>query len=163
MEIITLIKMLFKSKPSDFFEVELMPMKHFPWWDYKFMMWCGRIIYREEKKAVIERYMQMSSGKRSKRHETMHLRQAENQAGDSWVRYYWRYFVEWIKGNPIIHPSSSAYYTIPYEVEAYALEETEGAELYYDMDLLKSKYTLKDRKQTYRDHRDNWKSYVKTL
>lgn len=155
--------MLFKSKPSDFFEVELMPMKHFPWWDYKFMMWCGRIIYREEKKAVIERYMQMSSGKRSKRHETMHLRQAENQACDSWVRYYWRYFVEWIKGNPIIHPSSSAYYTIPYEVEAYALEETEGAELYYDMDLLKSKYTLKNRKQTYRDHRDNWKSYVKTL
>ena len=158
MEIITLIKMLFKSRPSDFFEVELMPMKHFPWWDYKFMMWCGRIIYREEKKAVIERYMQMSSGKRSKRHETMHLRQAENQAGDSWVRYYWRYFVEWVKGNPIRHPSESAYYTIPFEVEAYALEETEGAEY-----LLKNKYTLKNRKQTYRDHRDNWKSYVKTL
>lgn len=155
--------MLFKSKPSDFSEVVLMPMKHFPWWDYKFMMWCGRIIYREEKKAVIERYMQMSSGKRSKRHETMHLRQAEKQAGDSWVRYYWRYFVEWVKGNPIRHPSEPAYYTIPFEVEAYALEEIEGAELYYDTNLLKSKYTLENRKQTYRDHRENWKDYVKTL
>ena len=163
MELFTLIKMLFASKPSDIFEVQLMPMSHFPWWNYKFMMWCGRIIYRKEKEEVIKRHMQMSSGKKSKRHETFHLCQAQNHARDSWVRYYWIYFKEWIKGNPIIHPASSAYYTIPFEVEAYALEETEGAELYYDMDLLKSKYTLKNRKQTYRDHRDNWKSYVKTL
>lgn len=163
MEIIKLIKMLFRSKPSDIKEAELMPMKHFPWWDYKFMMWCGRIIYREEKKDVIERYMQMSSGKKSKRHEILHLRQAQKQANDSWVKYYWRYFVEWVKGNPIIHPSSSAYYTIPYEVEAYALEEKEGSEVNYDTTLLKSKYTLKDRKQTYRDHRYEWKSYVKTI
>lgn len=163
MEIITLIKMLFNSKPSDFFEAELMPMKHFPWWDYKFMMWCGRMIYREEKKAVIERYMQMNNGKRSKRHETLHIRQAEVHTKNSWIKYYWRYFIEWIKGNPIIHPSSSAYYTIPFEIEAYGLEETENAELYYDDTLLKSKYTLSNRKQTYRDHRDNWKSYVKTL
>lgn len=163
MELITLIKMLFASKPSDIFEPELITMKHFPWWDYTFMMWCGRVIYRKDKKDIIERFMQMSSGKRVKRHETIHLRQAENQAANSWVRYYWHYFIEWMKGNPIIHPASSAYYTIPYEVEAYALEETEGAELYYDMDMLKSKYTLKNRKQTYRDHRENWKDYVKTL
>lgn len=38
MELITLIKMLFTSKPSDIFDAELMPMKHFPLWDYTFMM-----------------------------------------------------------------------------------------------------------------------------
>lgn len=163
MELVTLIKMLFKSKPSDIKEAQLMCMKHYPWKGYKFMMWCGRIVYREDKKYDIEEYMKSKDGIISKRHETIHLRQAEKQSGDSWVKYYWRYFVEWVKGNPIIHPSSSAYYTIPFEVEAYALEETEGAEVNYDTSLLKSKYTLKDRKDTYRNHRYEWKSYVKTL
>lgn len=163
MEIITLIKMLFTSKPSDFFEVELMPMKHFPFKGYKYMMWCGRIVYRKENEEKVKNEINTEIGRRSIRHETLHLRQAENHGKNSWVRYYWRYLVEWIRGNPIIHPASSAYYTIPFEVEAYALEEIEGAELYYDTNLLKSKYTLENRKQTYRDHRDNWKNYVKTL
>ena len=55
MEIITLIKMLFTSKPSDFFEVELMPMKHFPFKGYKYMMWCGRIVYRKENEEKVKK------------------------------------------------------------------------------------------------------------
>ena len=163
MEIITLIKMLFTSNPSDFLEVELMPMKHFPFRGYKFMMWCGRIIYRAENEEDIKKEMNTEAWKNIIRHETIHLQQALNYAKNSWVRYYWRYFVEWLKGNPIIRPSKSAYYTIPFEVEAYALEETKDAEVYYDMDLLKGKYTLKNRKQTYKEHCKDWKHYVKTL
>ena len=64
--------------------------------------------------------MQTYAGKESLTHETIHLRQA--QVIGSWVKYYWRYFVEWVKGNPICHPASSAYYTIKYEMEAYANE-----------------------------------------
>ena len=163
MELITLIKMLFASKPSDIFKAELIPMKHFPFKGYRFMMWCGKIIYRADNEEEIKKEMNTDVGKRSIRHETIRVQQALNHAKNSWVRYYWRYFVEWLKGNPIIHPASSAYYTIPFEVEAYALENTEGAELYYDMNLLKEKYTLKNRKQTYRKHRKDWKCYVKTL
>lgn len=84
MEIITLIKMLFTSKPSDFFEVELMPMKHFPFKGYKYMMWCGRIVYRKENEEKVKNEINTEIGRRSIRHETLHLRQAENQAGDSW-------------------------------------------------------------------------------
>lgn len=163
MELFKLIKMLFKEKPSEIKEPILMPMKHFPLTGFKFMMWCGHMIYRKSKQCVIERYMQMSSGKRSKRHETFHLKQAQYQAKDSWFRYYWRYFCEWIKGNPITAPSSSAYSTIPFEVEAYALEDNQDALDNYDTTLLKSKYTLKNRKKTYKEHRKGWRNYVKTL
>lgn len=109
-ELWQLIKMLFSSKPGDFDTPRLLSMKHYPFKGYRFMMWCGRMIYRIENKENIEKYMQTYAGKESMTHETIHLRQA--QAVGSWVKYYWRYFVEWIKGNPICHPASSAYYTI---------------------------------------------------
>lgn len=163
MELFTLIKMLFKNKPSEIKEPILMPMKNFPFAGFKFMMWCGHMIYRKSKQSTIDRYMSTNLGKRSKRHETFHIKQAQFQTNDSWIKYYWRYFCEWIKGNPIIHPSSSAYSTIPFEVEAYALEDNVEALENYDVTLLKSKYTLKNRKKTYREHRKDWRNYVKTL
>lgn len=163
MELITLIKMLFKDKPSSYEEPELMMMKHYPFKGYRFMMWCGKMIYREDNKENIETYMTTEKGARSKRHEKMHLFQAQTHGKDSWIKYYWRYFIEWVKGNPIMHPSSSAYYTIPYEVEAYALEDKEITKETYDLSLLKDKYTLKDRKKTYNAHRENWRDYVKEL
>lgn len=87
--------MLFSSKPGDFDTPELLPMKHYPFKRYRFMMWCGRMIYRAENKENIDRYMQTYAGKESMTHETIHLRQA--QVIGSWVKYYWRYFVEWVK------------------------------------------------------------------
>ena len=96
-ELWQLIKMLFSSKPGDFDTPELLPMKHYPFKGYRFMMWCGRMIYRAENKENIDRYMQTYAGKESLTHETIHLRQA--QVIGSWVKYYWRYFVEWVKGN----------------------------------------------------------------
>lgn len=95
-ELWQLIKMLFSSKPGDFDTPELLPMKHYPFKGYRFMMWCGRMIYRAENKENIDRYMQTYAGKESLTHETIHLRQA--QVIGSWVKYYWRYFVEWVKG-----------------------------------------------------------------
>lgn len=95
-ELWQLIKMLFSSKPGDFDTPELLAMKHYPFKGYRFMMWCGRMIYRAENKENIDRYMQTYAGKESLTHETIHLRQA--QVIGSWVKYYWRYFVEWIKG-----------------------------------------------------------------
>ena len=68
------------------------------------------MIYRAENKENIDRYMQTYAGKESWTHETIHLRQA--QVIGSWVKDYWRYFVEWVKGNPICQPASWAYYTL---------------------------------------------------
>lgn len=163
MELVTLIKMLFREKPNDVGNVNIISMKHYPWKGYRFMMWCGNIIYRKDKEQEITEYLKTESGKNSIRHETAHLKQAQLHGKNSWIRYYWKYFIEWVKGNPIIHPSESAYYTIPFEVEAYALEENQDAIDNYDSTLLKSKYTLKNRKQVYRDNRFNWKEFVKSL
>ena len=64
-ELWQLIKMLFSSKPGDFDTPELLPMKHYPFKRYRFMMWCGRMIYRAENKENIDRYMQTYAGKES--------------------------------------------------------------------------------------------------
>lgn len=51
-------------------------------------------------------------------------------------------FVEWVKGNPICHPASSAYYTIPYEMEAYANEGNPDYPVNYNGNNL-SRYKIK--------------------
>lgn len=124
------------------------------------MMWCGRMIYRIENKENIEKYMQTYAGKESMTHETIHLRQA--QAVGSWVKYYWRYFVEWIKGNPICHPASSAYYTIPYEIAAYANQGNPDYLKNYTDDSF-TRYKLKHRKRIYKEHQKDWMVYIRIL
>ena len=159
-EFFKLAKMLFTSRPSDQDEVELMSMTHFPFSGYAFMMWCGKMVYRAENEDIIDAYMETEKGKVSKNHENIHLQQAKDKG--SWIKYYLSYLKEWLKGNPITHPASSAYYTIPYEMEAYANADnldylsTRTAE-----DL--NKYKIKDRKQTYRANRNDWYTYLKTL
>ena len=154
MELIELIKMLFKSLPKDIDKPILKGMKHFPFKGYKYMMWCGYIIYRGDIEPTIS--------STSMTHETIHLRQA--QIKGSWVKYYWSYLIEWIKSNPIINPSSSAYYTIPYEMEAYANEENSNYINNYDGSHL-IRYKIKDRKKTYKSKGGtslSWKKYLKS-
>lgn len=54
-----------------------------------------------------------------------------------------------MKGNPIIHPASSAYYTIPYEMEAYANQHNKEYIDNYHGQFLHC-YVIKDRKKTYK-------------
>lgn len=155
-ELWILIKMLFRSNPSDMVgkDLEVVEFKHFPFKGYKAMSWCGRIIHREGSSQVSETTLN---------HEKIHLMQA--MMCGSWLNYYWRYFVEWIKGNPIINPSSSAYMTIPFECEAYANETDKGYCKDYDGSNL-GKYTFKKRKKLYKQVGGTsaaWKQYVKTI
>lgn len=159
-ELWILVKLLFSSSPSDIKELELLEMKHFPFSGYKFMSWCGRMIYRESNKDRIQREIGTSKFETSKIHETIHLRQA--QVEGSWVKYYLKYFWEWLKGNPIISPASSAYKTIPYEIQAYANEDNPDYINNFPADDL-SRYTLKNRKKVYREHRDEWRKFIKSL
>lgn len=152
-ELFNLIKWLFISRPGSKKELEIVQMKYFPFSGYLAMSWCGKLITRNPEKI----------DESTVRHETTHLKQAQRYP--LWVFYYIVYVYEWIKGKPLVTPSNSAYYTIPFEVEAYANEDKPGYNENYDKTLLKSKYTFKDRKNLYKQYGTPymWKKYISTL
>lgn len=146
-ELLFLISVLFDR--TDKVETAVVKkMNYFPFSGYKYMAWCGYILTTKEK------YMEISEN--SLNHETIHLKQAQNYK--RFYSYYLRYLWEWMKGNPIIYPSSSAYYTIPYEVEAYGFEYEIG----YNptKDTLKN-FDIKNRKKTYKTNIQNWKHWCR--
>lgn len=145
----TLIRMLFASKPSDNTEVKVIHMRHFPFEGYKAMYWCGSIIHRVGASEVDDKTIS---------HETIHLLQAKEYG--SWAKYYWRYLWEWLKGNPFFAPGISAYYTIPFEMEAYANEDNPD---YIVTAKSWKRYSIKNRKRTYKDNRYEWKTFLKSL
>lgn len=152
-ELIQLIKWLFSSNPSDCDELQIVQMKHFPFSGYSAMSWCGRLVTRKDPSTISEI---------TKNHETIHLKQA--QADGSWVKYYFKYLKEWAKGCIIMTSVSSAYYTIYYEMEAYANEEDFSYIKNYDIKNIE-KYKIKNRKETYKKFGSvrEWKKYIKTL
>lgn len=163
-ELFQLTRMLFTSKPGDFGTPQLLAMKHYPFKGNRFMMWCGRMIYRADNAGKIEKYMQTYAYVETFTHETIHLRQA--QKAGSWVKYYWKYFCEWIKGNPVIAPASSAYYTIPYEMEAYANQHNPDYAARYTGEFLHCYDIRKHRKQIYRSYgrpSNEWLKYLRSI
>lgn len=148
-----LIKLLFSNPASQ--KVEIVQMKHFPFQGYLAMSWCGKIITRKPEKTKDSVILN---------HERIHLEQAlkllENSKQKTWLKFYWEYIKEWIKGNPLIAPSSSAYYTIPFEMEAY------GNEHNFDYKVTENSwrwYIINNRKDTYKKNRNNWKQFCKNL
>lgn len=161
-ETFTLIRLLFTSRPKAVNEPELLQMKYYPARGYKYMMWCGKMIYRSEYADRILGEVGTKTYERSKNHETIHLRQA--QIKGSWFSYYISYLYEWIKGNPFTSPYKSAYYTIPYEMEAYANEDDHTYPDDYDGSKLHF-YDITSRKKTYKKYGDSytWKIRLKEL
>ena len=160
-ELWILAKMLFVKKPNDIERVSLIGMKHFPFKGYKYLMWCGKMIYREDMYDRRQKEWPTDAYKIELNHEMIHLEQAKKKG--TWLKYYWCYFVQWIKGNPIMNPASSAYLTNPYEIEAYANQENLEYWKNYDGTKLK-KYVLKDRKKLFRKiGKANWMKYIKNL
>ena len=162
-ELWTLAKMLFQSKPGEIEEVKLMGMDHIPFKGYAYIMWCGKMIYRNDMYDVRRKEWITKKYKVSKNHETIHLMQAKTCG--SWVKYYWRYFCEWLKGGIITAPVSAAYYTIPYEAEAYANDCNFDYSKNYDGSNL-PKYTFKHRKKLYKKvggTKKSWIAYIQAL
>ena len=150
-ELFTLAKMLFK-RTDEKNEVDIITMKYFPFKGYIYMAWCGEIITR---KNITWDDMSESS----KNEEFGHLKQASFYK--YWFQYYLVYVWEWIKGNPIIAPASSAYFTIPFEMHAKANRHNSSYD--YNRDDLKNKYTLRNRKQLYKMYRFEWENYCRGL
>lgn len=144
-----IVKQLFTKVKAD--KVEYKHMDHYPFSGYSAMSWCGYLLSRKPESQIKPTTWN---------HENIHLYEAKDKK--RWISYYWSYVWEWIKGNPIIYPASSAYYTIPYEMEAYANDD--------NFDYLKTrksedldKYKIKDRKKTYKANKKNWRQYLKTI
>lgn len=168
-ELWQLIKLLFQTKPSEVNEVELLEMKYFPFKGYKYLMWCGKMIYRNDMIEKRKKEWKTLTFLTSKVHETIHLNQAKRSG--SWAKYYWQYFKEWIKGGIIMAPVSSAYYTNPFEMEAFANERFSSypREMTIDKDNYSveafTRYIIKKgRKKLYKSlGKTGWKKYIKTL
>ena len=169
-ELWKLIKMLLATRPSDFIykDMEVEVMKHFPFQGSRYMCWCGKIITRDEKKAVIERFLSTQAGRESQNHEGGHKVQAISEHGDNWLRYYLNYFWHWVKHNPLVNPAHACYYCNRYEVECYAMQHDFT---YFDLDTYtrknpRGKYSIKNAKKLYKQLGGTskaWKSYIKTL
>jgi hypothetical protein len=159
-ELFKLIGMLFSSKPSDFDSLELLHMKYFPFSGYKYMCWCGRLIYKDEDDLEYDMTHNQTRWKIDKNHEEIHLRKSKDYK--FWIGYYLNYVWEWIKGNPFF---KSAYYTNPHEMEAYANEENLDYLLTYDSNNI-NKYKLSHRRKKWKEVGGTsykWKQFIKTL
>lgn len=98
-------------------------------------------------------------GEQTLNHERIHTAQMKEMF---YVGFYVWYFVEWLIGNPFSKPRKSAYYTIPFEICAYANEDNPNYLNEFKHDNHK-RYRLKNRKRIYEEHEKDWKSYIKTL
>lgn len=146
-ELLQLIKWLFSGNPKKSNNIVINKFVYFPFSGYSAMSWCGHLISKYQPSDV------------TVRHETIHLLQAHRFG--SWVGYYLSYAWEWVKGNPF---SGSAYYTNPYEMEAYANEDRPGYIVDYNPDNIRN-YYISRRPETYSKYGNpaTWKSYLKTL
>ena len=146
-----LIKLLFSDITNQ--KAEVVKMKHFPFQGYSAMSWCGKVITRKDK--VSDKIIN---------HERIHLEQALELAKlektNTWLTYYWQYLKYWVKGGPIMAPASAAYYTIPFEMEAYGNEDNFD---YHPFENSWRLYIIEDRKETYKKYRDNWRNFCKNL
>ena len=163
-ELWLLVKMLFASKPIEVEDLDVMQMEYIPFKGYKWMMWCGWMIYRKENEERILSEIKTDAFKRSLSHERIHLAQA--QTFNSWIGYYLSYFWHWVKHCPWIAPSSACYYLNRYECEAYAQEDNPDYWKDYNRKNLRTRYTIEDAKNVWRalgGTSKDWKEFLKTI
>lgn len=151
-ELFWLIGQLFTKVDASDMHLTVKKTKHFPFQGYSYMFWCGYLLSTKKNAEQISDI--------SKNHERIHRDEAFALGYKYWFQYYWRYVIEWIKGNPIIAPASSAYFTTPFEMEAYANQRNKA---YKPTKETFKKYIIKDRKKTYKENRHNWLKYIESI
>ena len=127
-----------------------------PFWirkGYDGLTFFGHIITHTTEEAD-----RMNSGfDTMKNHEMIHLYQARS-THDSWLRFYWKYFVFWLKARRYRrHLKSAGYLLNPFEMEAYRFmhdlhyldDKGSGATGWHRY----AEMTLDERLRAYRDYR----------
>ena len=108
--------MLRAARPS---RTHDMPAVALPFWirkGYDGLTFFGHIITHSKQKAdaINQQFNTM------KNHEMIHLYQARS-THDSWLCFYWLYFVYWLKASRYCrHLKNAGYRLNPFEMEAYA-------------------------------------------
>ena len=142
-ELLYLCKLFFSKVPPEETPLENVILKHFPFKGYGAMMWCGKLISRSE---VYNIY--------TWNHEKIHLRQA--QKCGSWFIYYSLYLWYYVCGLGL--PKDGAYFSIPFEMEAYANQENLGY-----TKISWKRYKIKNRRRAWLENMSSWKKWIKTI
>ncbi len=114
---LTIIPLMFRAKrPSRTKEMRAIAI---PFWlpkGYQGLTFFGSIIVHSKEGA--EQFNRRHDAMRT--HEMIHLYQARS-THDSWICFYWKYFVFWLKACRYRqHLKNSGYLLNPFEMEAYA-------------------------------------------
>jgi hypothetical protein len=115
--LLTVIPLMFRAKrPSKMYDMQAVTI---PFWlpkGYQGMTFFGHIITHSKEEA--ERFN--THWNALKNHEMIHLYQARS-THDSWLCFYWKYFVFWLKACRYRkHLRNAGYLLNPFEMEAYA-------------------------------------------
>ena len=113
---LTIIPLMFRAKrPSRMKDMQAVSL---PFWirkGYEGMTFFGHIITHS--KAEAERFNNRHDA--LKNHEMIHLYQARS-THDSWMCFYWKYFLFWLKARRYHkHLRNAGYLLNPFEMEAY--------------------------------------------
>ncbi len=111
-----LLMMLRAARPSRISDMQAVSKPRWIPKGYDGLTFFGHIITHsiQEAEAFNKRFSYM------KNHEMIHLYQARS-THDSWLRFYWCYFVFWLKGCRYRkHLRNAGYLLNPFEMEAYA-------------------------------------------
>ena len=111
-----LLSILFRSsRPSHTFDMPAVSSPLFIKKGYDALTFFGHIITHSQEDAEA-----FSRPNALKNHEMIHLYQARS-THDSWICFYWKYMVFWLRANRYRkHLRNAGYLLNPFEMEAYA-------------------------------------------
>lgn len=149
------------AKPSTFKEVNVKFNSLVPPKGFLAITLFGTIYIHNRDKEYWEKISETKSGKETKWHEMIHIKQATMEK-DSWFLFYVKYLWYWLKNMFYCgFKNSIAYYAIPYEMEAYGNENYFGYTMKY-FDKYKQMST-KERVDLFKTHGKTWREALKQL
>lgn len=108
-------------RPSKYQSITVQTNRFLPPKGYFAITFFGKILIRDSNAKNWARTRNSQSGKIMLHHEWIHVQQAVS-THDSWIFFYLRYLYYFLKNRPFRHGMKVAYYTNPFEMEAYVFE-----------------------------------------
>lgn len=108
-------------RPNKYQNIKIETSRFLPPRGYNAITFFGKILVRRNNNPKWKQYFETASGKILLNHEWIHVKQAVS-THNSWICFYLRYIFYYLKNRPLKNGHRIAYYTIPFEVEAYVFE-----------------------------------------
>lgn len=142
----TLISAIFKNTPDT--PLQHIEMEHILWKGYAALTWAGLLVTRPGY------YL----SKRTINHEDIHRQQAQT-LGSYW-KFYAKYLGEYLGNLFVLWSFDGAYHCISFEMEAYG---NEGDYNYAVTKESMAKYKIKNKRRVWKENRQNWKLYCRSI